>query len=1111
MSFVAFSSPWASGNDLGNKIGDNANTEHHAYSFMVGVAGCTLDTITVSIRKQGTPADLEAYVFGQLLDDENKPDSTAMTSPITLTAGDMTSSSFEDVSFDFSGEGLALQHNHKYFLVLKNTGSADGGNYWVGEDSAKYDLYQLGKNGGSATYVTCTTSDPVSWSNAPNSVILMKVAVDHSTTRVLFSNPNNGANLDGNNYVEWNYDVAANWQMAQVIETPDDGVYRRIEDVQAILRKRQTAAAYYPLWCHIYENSGDSTNPEVGDLIQNGVATINTACTYVDTANIRITPPVTFRFANADDATKRPVLEPNKSYIFTFSCPGPTANARYWSYYETGSPIPESGGLWYIDQDWAMTSYGAGYDLAHFYVHGSEHGSNPLAAKDELIVAGGAYPIPESTVARIGYTVTPQYTYRAYAFRPSVDCKLDEIRLSMQVYEDPAPLKCKIRAADGSHEISTVLLDLGTVADTTLGSDYYAPQWTSELVIDCGGTLSLTAGTKYFVELYVESTTVDKYWQIWDGDLNGLMQLGTPDIEPPLATRSTAYSSDGSAWTYNTYSCAMHITGISDDDVITLMNIGDHREGPATSNYGMFFEDATDRYGLQKIKTPAAEVEGYKFEIHSIMFENTQYSSHWPYDDTVEVLIKSRSGDSIGATIVNGSAELNANCGFGSSPLDHTAFVNAVFADPKPQLTADTEYWIFFDSDWTNVADEYRIHYARYGKDPAGVGIAGGAYVSTDAFSLTQKHAYGNYFILINGKEVSPPLPPDVTWTMPFGLMTSYRDDFQLRNVITEVKVDDDDVLKYHLTTEASILRELLYKIYVSFDTELVWKSPIPPDTSWVIPIPLTAHIDEAPWTLPYGISVSSDVGLPWPLTSIVGPPQPFTEINWHLTTQLDLERQLLWKILTSADVAIPWHVTETVYKDGALVWPLTTRFSDDSALRWRLLMSADWTTPWHLFHYIEKSFGLRIPIMVEVYRELSWKMMGYQDALFRLRWDIEAKIWQDYQLKYNLTVSSQATIVNNLNDVLARLYRIKWEIDNKIHQDFQVRYNITIENNTVLVIPMQDTVYRDFSLAYSLTGGVQKDTVLRFNLLEYNPVDAETTLRNSLLGKPRFYKIVFS
>jgi hypothetical protein len=136
---------------------------------------------------------------------------------------------------------------------------------------------------------------------------------------------------------------------------------------------------------------------------------------------------------------------------------------------------------------------------------------------------------------------------------------------------------------------------------------------------------------------------------------------------------------------------------------------------------------------------------------------------------------------------------------------------------------------------------------------------------------------------------------------------------------------------------------------------------------------------------------------------------------------------------------------------------------------------------------------------------------MDYVDSVKKLLWNIENRIWEDHVIKYKLGLSQEWIIKYNFNDAVSRIYKLLNNIEDRIWQDWGVRYSIKVERDHILLIPLQGEVSRDFVIRYGILSEVGLTKIFKYDLLDYNPVVSDTMLRNTLLGKPRFYKITFS
>ena len=237
--------------------------------------------------------------------------------------------------------------------------------------------------------------------------------------------------------------------------------------------------------------------------------------------------------------------------------------------------------------------------------------------------------------------------------------------------------------------------------------------------------------------------------------------------------------------------------------------------------------------------------------------------------------------------------------------------------------------------------------------------------------------------------------------------------------------------------------------------------------------------------------------------------PTQDTILDWPFTTEQSTNTIIKNAIELAQETILSWG-TE-IYQETILPWPLTTNFNSDFFINWKLLMTQDWTLLWPINHEVSDVDILRIPLALASETILKNGLMAEFSSTSALRWDIENKIQEDFILKNKIFMSSETIIKYSLNSIISRVFTLINEISNKIYIDTITPYAIRIESDCILLIPLRGPVNRDFIIKYGLLGQIEDTTIIKFDLLDYNPVEAETILRNALLGKPRFYKITFS
>jgi hypothetical protein len=511
----------------------------------------------------------------------------------------------------------------------------------------------------------------------------------------------------------------------------------------------------------------------------------------------------------------------------------------------------------------------------------------------------------------------------------------------------------------------------------------------------------------------------------------------------------------------------MVVTGKSSASIETLVNEFGHGElwESYVTHNEQFFSDATERYLAQKFKTPDRSND---LEIHNLSM-TVQISDPNGYTEGVWAEIREiGASDSIGSLVTNGTSDKTHS----DIPPDwgsNRSYLNTFFWTDKPQLNPDTEYWIVLRSDWTDVGDFWRTTWCG-DSTLRWKGIREGIYQldSSDNKTTIDGGNKNAPHILINGIETTVPIPPPQDFVLRWGILEA---------------TSRDTILSWPFTTGIGNRDwDLLWDIFkqVSNDWRLIWN-----------------------------IILSQDTTLLW---TIIEPTVVDTIIKYSINQKIDEDTILRWKLLLSADTVLPWSINFPLEQDFILRWPFTTRIDDaDWILLWKLVLSRDTVLHWNMLHYFSLDWAVKWGIKVATDTVIPIPLMGYVDSIKKLLWNIEDRVWQDYVIKYNLPISREWVIRYSLNDAISRVFKIVNDIENQVRRDWGIRYSIKVESDCILLIPLQGEVSRDFVLRHDITGEVGDAVTIKYDLLNYNPVEKDTILRNTLLGKPRFYKITFS
>ena len=1101
--FVIQSHAWDNANDAGTVVylGSGSAYQNRAWSFVPGVDGAKLGKIKFFMLEKGTAVgDIYVDIFDLYLEDQDasvKPGSVLATKQFT----DSLTSSFAEYEIDFSSEDITLQAMKSYWVCFRVTAYGSTSNcYQLKKGSAESASAATGQQGTGITrsFAGCYSADQSSWANsATDSCITMQIMGTHDDIKDLWSN--NSRELDKANYIEYgrnDTDHMAGWK----ITTPDDGKYREIENVAAGIRVFDGVNEAYVNTISIHEDllSDSTSNP--GDMVPYGLCTVSREA-HVDYSADYLPMTTMYRWGSSG----RPVLSPNTTYWFMFS-PGYQATNDYVTL-PTDSTNGGDGELYTFDRLGEQTKVD---NWGLFYVQGKELDSDPSADS-------------EYTYPRVLYTTTGPPAYPAtqligssanfsnigYAFKPDIDCTLSKLKFTMKRRGTPesCPLSLAIYGSTGDNLDNTPLYDFGIIADTTSSDETYTPPWLMTRTLDLENAIDLTAGEKYWFVFSCPIGNSSHCWMLHESSLIGTNYIGTPYTN---SSKSGFYDNDSdlSSPTYGSDAFPCEIIGRVSNDIETLVNdvVLGSWWGTMSTLAERFFYDATERYFVQKFKTP---VRDNPIEVNTIGM-GMRLGDPYVSGTSVWAEIREVTGEtSIGDIVDNGTSDTISD----KHPADNASYYQALTQfswSTSPELQPDTEYWIVIKSDFTSTSD-FWFALCTYDSLLRFKGISQGAYIADS--TLTSLVAAGAspvnvWNFQINGVETTPIVPPPQDWIIVNSFMELQHKDTILRWPLTNAVDPNDVTFLWNVMTSVDDDTTLLWTLALSTDTTLLWNLETEPDASFVLPWSLNDQVTEET-ILPWSIELSTDTILPWHVMSVAQ--KDWVLKNIILNVNLSTDVRLLWAMLLQSETTIKWDLWEFKDSDTILNWPLTTPFHEDFTLKWGIFVTLESTLIWSLTFPVNDIDILRIPLGLSTDTVLPIGLMGRFSGDLVLPWNIENKLYEDFIVKNNLFMSSDTTIKYSLNDITSKVWTIINEISAKVYRDTGISYAIKIESDCILLIPIRGPVTRDFIIRHGLLGEIEKTHVIKFDLLNYNPVEAETILRNALLGKPRFYKIIFS
>lgn len=1062
--FVIQSHAWANALDsfTGVYLGSGDVYKNRAFGFVSGVEDTKLAKVKFVIKSIGTPpGDVYVDIFDLSMIDlvaDDKPGSKLATKQVTGIT-----SSYAENEVDFTSDNITLQPLKQYWICFRCTDYNNTSNCFnlaKGlNQSASIPANQMGQGDG-RSYASCYGADQVSWTNSATDFWLaLQITGVHDETKALWSN--NSTVLDKNTFVRYGYDdneCTVGWK----ITTPNDGKYRQIENIAAAIRNYDDVGESLMSSISIHEDVPSDSTSNPGDMILNGMCSVSRlgGC---ESSAVYLPIPTMYRW----DAERRPVLAPSTTYWFMFS-PSYQGASDYTAI-PTDSANGGDGELYLFNVLGNQTKVD---NWGLFYIHGKELDADPN------VDDGYTYPsVLYSTTGPPAYLSSQNIGNAAnsqnigYAFKPDISCTLSKLRLVLRRNNQPVsnPLKLKIYGStDNDIDTSSLLLDVGVIADSTSVGELYTPPWLTEKFIDLGNTVELTAGSKYWFVFSCDSYNVSNYWVLNEAGMVGSNYIGTPYTS---AVKSSLYDNDMdlSSPNYEDDAFPCQIIGRVSNGIETLSEhfpLGGYWGSFATESNFRFFYDDTDRYFVQKFKAPS---RSNPMQIHTM---GMSFKLADPYVAGTSVWAEIRSvgaGNSVGSIISNGTSDIISD----KHPGDVSIFtVMTQFAwTTPPTVQPDTEYFVVIKSDFKSTADFWgaitTIHSSMRYRGGAAAYIADVTLSSLVPLSNDRNLQ----FFQINGVEVvpTPPvIPPAKDFVLEWPLTVKVPDyDNIFSWPLTSSVTGEDLIAKWSLFTKAEQDVILRWGTTIFTDKILCWKLLLNPRTDFILPFSLlqSSYIDTI----------------------------------------------LSWGIKLSSESILKYNILESNNTDTILNWPLTTRFNRDFLLQWKLWLTADWTLVWPLTYPITDTDIIKIPIMLSLDSVLPIGLMSEFSRSSTFRWDIENKIFENFILKNALFMSSDTTIKYSLNDLMNRIWKLVNEISNKIHKDTALQYAIKIESDCILLIPIRGPINRDFILRHGLLGQVEDSTTIKFDLLSYNPIEAETILRNALLGKPRFYKIIFS
>jgi len=1092
--------------------GNTELLQHTGVAFLTPIDGVVVGEVKVFMKKNNSPTTtVYCAIWDAENDDEWKPGSELGVVTVD-TSG--VGASYSEVTIDLSGQNITLSKNTKYWLIFY-TNVYDGSDYWhlraVENTNAPFAMGY----GVSNVWSRCRGNGSA-WYTSSSYYFQCQISATKASyqTIVGWNGDQDPANYKG---IFWE-DGSSEQGVLQKFRTPSASGKWQVHGLSAHLQIDDDEY-YRQVRFNFFEYSDTTDFSELIPVGDGGVFGVK------DFYCGSVTPGTTSALEIKEK--RKPILEPDTDYYL-----GITANFsnRAYALFDD-TTCCENASLFTIGWDNSITE-NVGENISLFNIHGTEVAIDPEYTQDPILFSP-LWPNPGGGYENIGYAAGNKYF--AVAFTTNIsNCTLKEIRATLVKHYRPisTPLHLKIHAADStSGEIGDELLDIGEIED-------YVHITGTEAVIPCGSTLELTPYIKYWAVFYFDGTpTTDRYYRIYgDGDLFGMGMIG---VLPDDDSKCSAYSADGSSWTYE--SDYYHIRFIGSSEYkITILDPRCDRFFPSPNDRQRSFYDNTDKYVAQKIRIPNIS-EAMKIEGLGVIAR-----AYGEAEGNVWVEIYEADGDALGELISNGT----------SDTLDHNAthtdtdtgqfppMVLFRFSD-LPLVQPNTDYIFVFRADVIDTGSTWYFYY-NHNSDSASyanqglcegdgaTNIIGKSYTVNSSDELTELSDTGGMFYglqLVGGPPVLIPVDNDnvLNWSLNDYI---FKDNIT-RFTITDQKIDQDNIILFNIAP-------FLYQDFI----------------------------------------------LNWPLTTRINQD---TTLRWPLTTYVEGDLIIPWNIIVSADSGLSWKILEQINKDQILNWPLTTYFDSDFILRWQLILSNDIGINFSLLEYIWRNLGLKIPIVIETDTVLDFGIMGPISADFIIRnmidssvysdvgiknnifvtndlilnnslnpvvsrdlilrneissriwkdivainnifvstdvglinslrspinkdiiakYNIDSSIWSDVVLRNAVFVSNDIAVVNSLNDVIDKDIIARWKIDSQVANDIGIKYAIRIEQDVVLVIPF-NTVNKDIILDNKLMQETSKDTIIRNNILEYDPVQKDLIVRNALLGSVRRYKIKF-
>jgi hypothetical protein len=1100
---ITFATPWNLANLSYLELGSNYGNRTIASGFYSTIEEGVLKEIRFKAKKVGLPmATLHASVYST-----EKTDTTnfhfdrdflyALVATTTVTVPDSTT--FVEVLADFSSSSQTLDSDRKYFFVLHTGGSSNETDHW--QIYGGSEIYGTARTGSNTWAHRLSASKSLLMGPSPAecygeaytfNLLAKKVVCSHTYKRSILS-------FFGTDSTSSFYDACFTGVSDQTVyqKFTTDGITEpyMVESLIVPLGGTSTMDGdnfieYRAYIC--YDNSGTPGNI-VNDPLGNAIPRFRD--------ELHFTPGLST--IGHPFQGEKPVLQPNQTYWLALNAPSTSATYNCRVYKCSGNQY--TGGNYR-----KVSSDEADNDFAFFVINGYPLGNVDGAGKTnvEALLCGTTYPNSTSYYF-LGIDSTPD-TYKAgIPFTPAMSgLRLSRISFDLKrnVAQPTAYLTNRIKVSvygDTAGAPGTLLL---AANETKMPTDEYANNIPIYCSFDFDGSLSLTAGTTYWA--VIETTA----------GISAANYFYLGHIANAIVAE-TKHSTDGSTWVAFPTTKGrpvMRVYGktVGGTDITKTIIDGTYKQ-QGTDRYQAFYNTTTSWGVGQRFKTPN---QANNIKVQAFAFGRMLNTGAPLADKTawVEIHTDTTNGGTLDLNTISTTRKGSASNTI--SRIERPAYEgsNAYLVSTvgfnwssgnEPELLPNTNYIFFIRSDYYSatlnswsIPNDSSNEYGKFDSNKRAALIYQSGTVSTaDNYSL-------NTWAML-GYNAPIPEPPKKNFTLSWPL-TNYvlpddliilwshnlvaQSDWVIKNTITNVNIPVDF--------------GLLWKLSMVADTTLLWTLIINPEADTTILYSILERTNKD-IIIPWKIFVSSDTTLDIDLTMRV---DRDIILRYILGNHVEDNWRLLWSFHLRKDYSIIYDIQEYKNRIIGLSWPLTTNLQDDYILLWKIFVSRDWTFPFPITNRILFDDTLNIPIMMAKDWGLPIGLMGTPGRSINLLWEIESKIYKDYVLKYGLSVTSDSVIRYSLRDLISRTYNILNEISSKIYQNYGIRYSIRIEHDCILIIPIQEKFNIDMVLDFSLTDQIKRDGIIKFNLLNYNPVETDHILRNTLLGKPRFYKITF-